>query len=68
MEEIQEMCIQTPGREDPLEEEMTTHSSILTWKTPGQRHLEGYIAEGFFTVWAIREAHKCIWIMLMYDI
>ena len=22
------------GREDPLEEEMTTHSSILTWKIP----------------------------------
>ena len=23
------------GWEDPLEEEMTTHSSILAWKTPG---------------------------------
>ena len=22
------------GREDPLEEEMATHSSILAWKTP----------------------------------
>ena len=22
------------GGEDPLEEEMTTHSSILAWKTP----------------------------------
>ena len=22
------------GREDPLEEEMTTHSSILAWKIP----------------------------------
>ena len=24
----------TPGREDPLEEEMTTHASILAWKIP----------------------------------
>ena len=23
-----------PGREDPLEEEMATHSSILAWRTP----------------------------------
>ena len=25
------------GQEDPLEEEMTTHSSILAWKTPGTK-------------------------------
>ena len=31
------------GWEDPLEEEMATHSSILAWKiTHGQRRLEGY--------------------------
>ena len=24
----------TPGGEDPLEEEMATHSSILAWKIP----------------------------------
>ena len=23
-----------PGREDPLEEEMATHSSILVWRIP----------------------------------
>ena len=26
------MWVQNPGREDPLEEEMATHSSILAWK------------------------------------
>ena len=26
------MWIQSLGQEDPLEEEMTTHSSILAWK------------------------------------
>ena len=32
MQETQEMWIQSLGREDPLEEEMATHSSILVWK------------------------------------
>ena len=29
-------------QEEPLEEGMTTHSSILTWRIPGQRRLVGY--------------------------
>ena len=28
------MWVQALGWEDPLEEEMTTHSSILAWKIP----------------------------------
>ena len=28
------MRVQSLGWEDPLEEEMTTHSSILAWETP----------------------------------
>ena len=30
-----EMWVQSLGREDPLEESMATHSSILAWRTPG---------------------------------
>ena len=30
------------GREDPLEEEMATHSSILTWKIPWTEEPAGY--------------------------
>ena len=30
------------GQEDLLEEEMATHSSMLPWKSLGQRSLEGY--------------------------
>ena len=29
---MQEMCIRSVGREDLLEEEMATHSSILAWE------------------------------------
>ena len=32
--EMQEMQIQSLGREDPLEKEMATHSSILAWEIP----------------------------------
>ena len=34
MQESQEMQVQSLGREDPLEEGMATHSSILTWRIP----------------------------------
>ena len=34
MPEAHEMWIQSLGREDPLEEGMATHSSILTWRIP----------------------------------
>ena len=32
--ELQETRVQSLSREDPLEEEMATHFSILAWKIP----------------------------------
>ena len=46
MQERQETQIWSLRREDPLEEEMATHSSILAWEIPGQKSLEGYRAGG----------------------
>ena len=34
MQETQETWVQSLGLEDPLEEEMTTHSRILAWRIP----------------------------------
>ena len=34
MQELQKTQFQSLSREDPLEEEAATHSSILTWKIP----------------------------------
>ena len=34
MQETQEMRVWSLNWEDPLEEEMATHSSILTWEIP----------------------------------
>ena len=31
---VQETLVQSLGREDPLEKEMATHSSVLAWKIP----------------------------------
>ena len=40
------MQVWSLGWEDPLEEKMATHSSILAWRTNGQRSLEGFSAQG----------------------
>ena len=34
MQELQKMRPQSLGWEDPLEEDMATHSSILAWRIP----------------------------------
>ena len=33
-QETKETCVRSLGREDPLEEDMATHSSILIFKIP----------------------------------
>ena len=45
--EMQEIWVQSLGQEDPLEEEMATHSSILAWEIlwtedSGGLHLWGH--------------------------
>ena len=35
------MWVRSSGGEDPLEEEMATHSSILAWRTPWTEELGG---------------------------
>ena len=37
-----ETRVQSLGGEDPLEEGMATHSSILAWRIPWTRSLVGY--------------------------
>ena len=35
LQEVLEMQVPPLGREDPMEEGMATHSSILAWRIPG---------------------------------
>ena len=44
--------------EDPLEKEMATHSSILAWRIPWMRSLEGYIP------WGHKESDTTEWLTL----
>ena len=39
---MQERQVRSLGGEDPLEEEMTIHSSILAWEIPWTEDLAGY--------------------------
>ena len=39
---MQEIRVQSLGREDPLEKEMATHTSILAWEYHGRRSLVSY--------------------------
>ena len=46
MQEAQETRVRSLGREDPLEKEMATHSSILIWECYGQKSLVGCSPRG----------------------
>ena len=52
MQEMQEMQVQSLGREDPLEEETATYSSILAWRIPWTEEPVGYGA------WGLKESDK----------
>ena len=45
-QEMQETWVQSLGWEDPLEEEMATHSSILAWRTPWAEEPGGLQSQG----------------------
>ena len=60
MQQMQEPQVWSPRLEDPLEEEMATHFSILAWKNShGQRSLTDY------NPWGHRESdtteHESTW-------
>ena len=46
MWETQETQAPSPGREDPLEEEMATHSGILAWRIPWTEETGGLQSTG----------------------
>ena len=43
---MQEIWVQSLGREDPLEKGMATHSSILAWRTPWTEEPGGLLFVG----------------------
>ena len=43
---MQETWVWSLGREDPLEEEMATHSSVLAWEIPCTEEIGGLQSKG----------------------
>ena len=50
---MQETRVQSLGQEDPLEEEMATHSSILAWEIPRTEDPGGVKSLGLQRSWII---------------
>ena len=46
---VQELWVRSVGREDPLEKEMATHSSILAWEIVWTEEL------GEYSLWGCKE-------------
>ena len=51
MQEIYKMQVQSLGREDPLEEGVVTHSSILVWRMPQSEEAGGLQSMGLQKSW-----------------
>ena len=45
-QQTQETRVRSLGQEDPLEEEMAMHSSILAWEIPWAEELDGLQSTG----------------------
>ena len=43
---MRETQVRSLGREDPLEKEMATHSSVLAWRIPGTEETGGLPSMG----------------------
>ena len=52
MQETQEMQVRSLRQEDPLEEEMATHSSFLTWFTELSLNIRAQVDMFFFFSWS----------------
>ena len=50
---MQETRVQSLGRENPLEEEMATHSSILAWTLPWSEQPGGLQSMGLQKSWTL---------------
>ena len=60
--ERQKMQVRTPSQEDPLQEEMATHSSTLAWRIPWTEEPGGLHSMGVTEsqAWLSNWAHICV--------
>ena len=65
---MQEMQVQSLGQENPLEKEMTTHSSILAWKFPWMEEPSGLQSMGCKELDATEQLHFHVFIVCLDDL
>ena len=63
---IQKMWVQSLGQEDPLEEEITTHSSIPAWRIPWTEDPMDGILPGSSVYW-ILQARILEWVIVSFS-
>ena len=60
VQEMQEMEVRSLGQEDPLEEEMATHSSIPAWEIPRSEEPSGLHPWGRKELDTTKHAHVTV--------
>ena len=63
---MQEICIQSLGGEDPLEEGMAIYSSILAWRNPGTEEPGGLQSMRLQRVWHNGKVWECMHVCLAH--
>ena len=58
---MQETWVQSLAREDPLEKEMATYSSILPWKTPWTEEPGGLLKQNWVTHFRFSASPEPLW-------
>ena len=66
---MQETWVRSLGQGDPLEKEMATHSSILTWKIPWTEEPGGLQSMGSQRVWLTKHMQAGIleWVVISFS-
>ena len=62
------MQVQYLGQEDPLDEEMAAHSSILAWRIPWAEELVGYSLQGCKESDTTEETHPLLWAYFIFSL
>ena len=57
MQETQDLWVWSLGREDPLEKEMATHSSIFAWEIPLSEE-----PGRLYSLWVCKESDTTLWL------
>ena len=68
---MQQLWVQSLGREDPLEKEMANHSSILAWEIPWTEEPEGLQSMGHkqsdMTEHTDTQTHTHLWCVCVHS-